>query len=90
MDEPFQALDLKLKLSLLSFFEKLWTEEQRTAIFVTHDIQEALLLGDDIFVFSELPARVKDHMKNTVPHPERTLGHPEILAIERKLYDLLV
>jgi NitT/TauT family transport system ATP-binding protein len=90
MDEPFQALDLGLKLSLVQAFEELWHADRRTAIFVTHDIQEALILGDTIFVFSSRPARVLRRLENRVPRDARTLGNPEILALERELYELVL
>jgi NitT/TauT family transport system ATP-binding protein len=90
MDEPFQALDLGLKLSLVEAFQELWHTDRRTAIFVTHDIQEALILGDTIFVFSSRPARVLRQLENRVPRDARTLGNPEILALERELYELVL
>ena len=90
MDEPFQALDLRLKISLTSLFTKLWIEDRRTAVFVTHDINEAVLLGDEIFVFSgEHPIRIVDHISNTEPHASRNLESEVSMKIERRLYHLL-
>ena len=88
MDEPFQALDLVLKLSLMDSFETLWKEDMRTAVFVTHDIQEALLAGDDIYVLSSRPAQVVSHLRNDVPRSERSLRNDGILELERTLYGL--
>lgn len=102
MDEPFQALDLRLKLSLVETFDSLWrefrhqTEDERektegtTALFVTHDIQEALLLGDTIYVLTERPSKVHKEITNSVPPHRRTLGNEEILKMERDLYTLLL
>lgn len=50
MDEPFSSLDLKTKLSVMELFKSLCKEEQRGAVFVTHDIDEALYLADRILV----------------------------------------
>ena len=50
MDEPFSSLDLKTKLSVMELFKNLCKEEQRGAVFVTHDIDEALFLADRIVV----------------------------------------
>jgi NitT/TauT family transport system ATP-binding protein len=86
MDEPFQALDLSLKLSLLRQFESLWLAEPRPAVFVTHDIHEALVLGDEILVFSPRPATLRCSLRNSVARPERTLRNPDLLALERELY----
>ncbi|MDP3486909.1 MAG: ABC transporter ATP-binding protein, partial [Bacillota bacterium] len=58
MDEPFKALDMQLKYSLMADFLELWQKDKRTVICVTHDLEEALYLGDRICVFSSLPARV--------------------------------
>jgi len=86
MDEPFQALDLALKLSLLGEFERLWLAEPRPAVFVTHDIHEALVLGDEILVFTARPARVKRAFRSGVSRAERTLRNPRLLELERELY----
>lgn len=50
MDEPFSSLDLKTKLSVMELFKSMCKEEQRGAVFVTHDIDEALYLADRILV----------------------------------------
>jgi len=89
MDEPFQALDLRLKIGLAKAFNTVWLKVDRTAVFVTHDIHEALMLGDDILVLSHLPAVIREVLKNPVPRTERSLQHDTILTMERKLYSLL-
>jgi NitT/TauT family transport system ATP-binding protein len=89
MDEPFQALDLKLKIELAKAFNTVWLKVDRTAVFVTHDIHEALILGDDILVFSPRPAVIRELLKNPVPREERSLRHDTILNMERKLYSIL-
>ncbi len=89
MDEPFQALDLRLKLNLLNSFNRVWMEDSRTAVFVTHDIQEAVLLGDEIFVFSDRPAEIENKIGNNVPHSERSLRNSEVIEMVSELYALL-
>lgn len=89
MDEPFTGLDLALKMSLIKAFIDLWLNDRRTALFVTHNIQEALLLGDDIYVLSSRPASVKHHITIEIPHPERSLEHPQIKHLENTLYKTL-
>src|SRR6056297_3678529 len=89
MDEPFQALDLHLKLSLIELFKKLWKLEQRTAVFVTHDIQEAVLLGDTVIVLYGPPAHIRATLENPMPRVERSLKEHRILEMEQKLYSLL-
>jgi NitT/TauT family transport system ATP-binding protein len=89
MDEPFQALDLSLRLSLAEVFNTLWLKESRTAVFVTHDIHEALMLGDDIVVLSIRPARIERVFRNPLARAERRLDRDEILGLEKELYALL-
>lgn len=85
MDEPFKGLDLALKLNLIDFFNRLWREDERTSIFVTHDIQDALLLGDEIIVLSKKPTTLFKTYKNPLDHSKRNLNSPALLSIERKL-----
>jgi len=89
MDEPFQALDLSLKVSLMGAFESLWRQDRRTVLFVTHDVQEALLLGDAIAVLSARPACIVGSLRNDIPHGERSLRDGRLLDLERELYALL-
>lgn len=89
MDEPFQALDLHLKLALIGLFEKLWTRDKRTALFVTHDIQEAVLLGDSIVVLYGPPAVIQRKIRNPIPREQRSLKEHGILELEQQLYSLL-
>jgi NitT/TauT family transport system ATP-binding protein len=58
LDEPFKALDYKLKNNLIDEFLKLWERDKRTVIFVTHDVDEALLIGHHIFLFSQAPVEL--------------------------------
>ena len=65
MDEPFRALDVKLKENLMQWFLELWQGDKRTVIFVTHDIDEAISLGSRIMVFSKAPVRLVDELEGT-------------------------
>jgi NitT/TauT family transport system ATP-binding protein len=58
MDEPFKGLDYKLKQSLQLSFLELWKNDKRTIIYVTHDVDEAIELGQEIFLFSKQPVKV--------------------------------
>jgi NitT/TauT family transport system ATP-binding protein len=90
LDEPFQALDLKRKLALVNTFIGLWIKTSRTAVFVTHDIQEALLLGDKIMVFSESPAEIILELDNPRPAQQRSLSSDETVRLEKELYKALL
>ena len=64
MDEPFRALDVKLKENLMLEFLKLWEKDKRSVVFVTHDIAEALNLGSLIYVFSRPEVKIAGTFKN--------------------------
>ncbi len=59
MDEPFKSLDYDLRLSMVTYLTKLWEKKQNTIILVTHNIEEALLLGHKINIFSKKPTKIK-------------------------------
>ena len=90
MDEPLRALDLPLKLNLIRAFMDLWNVDRRTVVFVTHDVQEALLLGDEIFVLSGRPARVRGRLSHPRTERGRRLPSTADLELERRLYGLLL
>ncbi len=90
MDEPFQALDLGLRLRLLDEFSRLWEEEAKTVIFVTHDIQEALYLGDSLTILSPRPARILDSFDIEEARDTRDLACDKMTRLEHRLYKLLL
>ena len=69
MDEPFGALDPTTRLHMQALLVDLWKEAQATVFFVTHSIDEALYLGDRVYVFSSAPGTIIREMK--VPPPDR-------------------
>jgi NitT/TauT family transport system ATP-binding protein len=87
MDEPLKALDLKLKLNLIKAFQRIWQFDKRTVIFVTHDIDEALLLGNDIFVFSKTPVTIKKRF--SITSKERNLNTPDIIELKNKIWEVM-
>ena len=64
MDEPFKSLDINNKQIVIELFKKLRQVEKRTCILVTHDIDEALVLGDKIVILSNKPGKVKMIIEN--------------------------
>jgi len=63
MDEPFKGLDMVLSEQLISTFKLLWTKNKRTVIFITHNLDEAIEISDNIFVLSGTPVNVVGHFK---------------------------
>jgi NitT/TauT family transport system ATP-binding protein len=69
MDEPFGALDPTTRLHMQELLVELWREAQATVFFVTHSIEEAVYLGDRVYVFSSSPGTIIRQM--AVPPPDR-------------------
>jgi len=67
MDEPFGALDVSTRLQMQNLLLDLWKKFHSTIIFVTHDISEAVYLGDDIYIMKSAPSRFVEHIKVDLP-----------------------
>ncbi|HMQ08178.1 MAG TPA: ABC transporter ATP-binding protein [Saprospiraceae bacterium] len=67
MDEPFGALDIKTRLQMQELLSSLWAKYHSTIIFVTHDIAEAVYLGDDIYIMKYAPSRFVKHIHIDLP-----------------------
>ena len=88
MDEPFGALDAQTRNIMQSELLRIWQEEKKIVIFVTHSVDEAIYLGDRIVIMSARPGRIKDIIKIDLPRP-RNRTSPEVNAIrDRILCDL--
>jgi NitT/TauT family transport system ATP-binding protein len=88
LDEAFQAVDLRMKLELMDVFLGLMSEERRTVVCVTHDVEEAAYLADRAVVLSPGPARIVDSFAVEAPRPDRTLGSVATMEAEARLYRL--
>ena len=92
LDEPFGALDaitrLQLQMTLIDF----WQDMRKTILFVTHDVEEALLLSDEILVLTERPGRLRARLPVTLPRPRtpEMLSSPELMALKARLMQLLL
>lgn len=74
MDEPFGALDINTRLQMQELLATLWLEFHPTVVFVTHDIAEAVYLGDDIYIMKSAPSRFVEHIRVDLPfHRTRDL-----------------
>jgi NitT/TauT family transport system ATP-binding protein len=88
MDEPFGALDAQTRAVLQEDLLKLWNLRHKTIVFVTHDIAEAIALGDRTLVLSRSPARIIGDHKITIPRPRDIRGimtHPEFAALYQRI-----
>ena len=73
MDEPFGALDDSTRTELQEMLTKLWQDNQPTIIFVTHNIDEAIVLGGKVLVFSERPGKIVREFKIDLPRPRNRI-----------------
>ncbi|HOP74260.1 MAG TPA: ABC transporter ATP-binding protein [Bacillota bacterium] len=89
MDEPFKSLDLKIRYRLMEDFIRLWLSEPRTVVAVTHDLHEAVVLGDRVILLDEKPARIKQCYEIAVPRDVRHESG-EIRRLERELLELML
>jgi NitT/TauT family transport system ATP-binding protein len=90
LDEPFSALDLKTRISVMDLFLDLRQSDGRTAIVVTHDVREAIYLGDSIAVLSERPARLLGWMEPGLQRSARGFASPEAASLEVELYGTIL
>jgi NitT/TauT family transport system ATP-binding protein len=71
MDEPFGALDALTRDRMHAELESLWAATRKTVLFVTHNVREAVALGDRVLVFSPRPGRIVREFRITLPRPRR-------------------
>ena len=88
MDEPFAALDAQTRDMLHDELEKIWAETGRTIVFVTHNVREAVRLGDRVALMSFRPGRVKKEFVVDLPRP-RHLEEVEVARTAREILDHL-
>jgi NitT/TauT family transport system ATP-binding protein len=84
MDEPFGSLDAQTKRRMIKDFITVWEETRKTVIFVTHSVEEALLLADKVYLFSARPSRIKQVFSVDLPRP-RDISEPSFIGIQREL-----
>ena len=69
MDEPFGALDAQTRETMQEELTRLWERTGKTIVFVTHDIEEAVYLGDRVVVLTARPGRIREEVKIDLPRP---------------------
>jgi NitT/TauT family transport system ATP-binding protein len=88
LDEPFAALDAITRAEMQGWLAQALDAERRTVVLVTHDVEEAVLLGDRVLVMSARPGRVVQEL--TVPQPRpRKRTDPEIVALRERVLEAL-
>lgn len=91
MDEPFGALDAQTRLLLQEEFQRIWMMEKRTAILVTHDMEEAVYLGDRVLCMSPRPGRIVEVIDVPLERPRRpeVRNEASFAAVKAELWRVL-
>jgi NitT/TauT family transport system ATP-binding protein len=91
MDEPFGALDAQTRLQMQELLLDIWEEFRTTVIFITHDIDEAILLADEVHVMSARPGRIQMSMNVELKRPRHAdlITEPNFNVIRRQIFDCI-
>ena len=91
MDEPFGALDALTRASAQRFLTGVWEQHRRTIAFVTHDIDEAIYLGDTVYVMSRRPGRIQEIIEIDVPRPRSLddIGTARFAQLKHRILKLI-
>jgi len=91
MDEPFGALDSQTRLQMQQLLLQVWGNSKKTVVFVTHDIDEAILLADRIYVMGARPGRIKEVLDVQLERPRSldVVMGPEFISMKRHILGLL-
>jgi ABC-type nitrate/sulfonate/bicarbonate transport system ATPase subunit len=91
LDEPFSALDALTRAEMQRWLLHIWERNRRSVLFVTHSIEEALLLSDRIYLFTNKPTSVLKQLEVPFPRPRESgvTDDPVFLRMKREIYELL-
>jgi ABC-type nitrate/sulfonate/bicarbonate transport system ATPase subunit len=91
LDEPFGALDAQTKLQMQEWLMQLWSDFRKTVVFVTHDVDEAIYLSDEIHVMGTRPGRILESIPIGLPRPRMRTASltPNFIAIKERCLELL-
>jgi len=92
MDEPFGALDALTRAAAQRFLTEIWEQDRRTIAFVTHDIDEAIFLGDTVYMMTPRPGRLREIIPVDIPRPRTLdkLGTPRFGELKHQILELIV
>ena len=88
MDEPFGALDAQTRTQLQTELLKTWESERKTCFFITHDVDEAIILAQRVIVMSARPGRIKDIVDIDIPYPrdQETKMSPRFMELKNHIW----
>ena len=88
MDEPYGQLDVELRFRLEDELLKIWEKLGTTVIFITHNIEEAVYLSENILVLTNKPTSIKEKLGNDLPRP-RNVVDPEFIKVRNQVTELI-
>lgn len=88
MDEPYGQLDIELRFRLEDELLKLWERNKTTVIFITHNIEEAVYLGERILVLTNKPTGIKKEIYNNIQRP-RNIAAKDFVDLRNEVTDLI-
>ncbi|MCI5584889.1 MAG: ABC transporter ATP-binding protein [Lachnospiraceae bacterium] len=88
MDEPFGALDAQTRTQLQSELLETWEKERKTCFFITHDVDEAIILAQKVIIMSARPGRIKEIVDINIPYPrtQETKMTSEFLELKNRIW----
>jgi len=91
MDEPFGALDSQTRSLMQELLLSVWEVSHKTVLFVTHDVDEAILLGDRVFVMTAQPGRIKAEIEIDLPRPRHVeeFTSERFIGLKREIHGLI-
>ena len=89
LDEPFGALDALTRTRMQRWLAEMWTRHRWTVLLITHDVREATLLSDRVYVLSARPARIDRTIQVPLTHPRPPTGSAALAAIESEILQTL-
>ncbi|MBI4278417.1 MAG: ABC transporter ATP-binding protein [Armatimonadetes bacterium] len=93
MDEPFAAVDAQTRAVLQEELTRIWAQSRLTVVFVTHNVDEAIFLGDRVLIMTPRPARVHSVIPIDIPREERSWAHldrdPRFAALRGRIGDVM-
>ena len=91
MDEPFGALDAQTRTQLQTELLKTWEKEQKTCFFITHDVEEAILLASKVIIMSARPGRIREVLDIDIPYPrtQETKILPRFTELKNYIWNIV-
>jgi NitT/TauT family transport system ATP-binding protein len=92
MDEPFGPLDAQTRSKMQDELSRIWQNEKKTVLFVTHDIEEAIYLANKVIVFSSRPATIKKVINVSLPYPRQRnlIFKEEFIRLKEEIWRLIM